>query len=62
MYRVTRLTNKWYAVDFGDDIDDEAKGDIEIFAREGTPVVIVNDLADMEEFGVEENEITVIVK
>lgn len=61
MFRVTKLS-KWYAVEFGDEIDDVAKDDIEQFVSEGVPVVIVEDLADMEDLGVSEDEIQIVIK
>ena len=52
MIRITRMSNKLYGFDMGNVSDNEIMEDIRSFTDEGTPVLLVESLEDVAEFGV----------
>ena len=50
MLRVVRMSGKYYGFDMSDESDREKMKQIEGFLDEGTPVILVNDLSDLESF------------
>ena len=55
MIRVCKLTGKWYGCEFSD-LKME-RDNIKAFVEEGTPVIIVNDLSDVDELFDERPEV-----
>lgn len=58
MYRVTKLSHAWYAKQISSVAQDEEN--IEVFANEGTPVIIVDSLEDLESIDIDPSEIEVV--
>lgn len=58
MYRLAKLGNKWYALEIDNIRNDEEN--IKEFVAEGTPVVLLEDLDDMEELGVKKRNIEIV--
>lgn len=42
MYRIIKLSNKWYGLEI-DDIEDDLEN-LQIFSDEGTPILIVDEV------------------
>jgi len=67
MFRIVKLTSKWYALNLGDkDFQDVIDNDPEVknvtqFLYEGQPVIFVHELEEFAEVhGVDINEIQII--
>jgi hypothetical protein len=56
MIRITKMSGKIYGKRISS-IEDDAEN-IEIFANEGTPVIIVNSLDDLEVFDIDPSDVT----
>jgi hypothetical protein len=55
------MTGKWYAKEFEEDHVEQELDDIMLFANEGTPVVLIDDLESFcDEMDVELSEIEVV--
>jgi hypothetical protein len=58
-YRTSKMSGKVYAVEFND-LNDEMEN-ISLLVREGTPVIIGDDLDDIAElFNIETSEIIIV--
>jgi len=53
MYRVTCLDNNWYALEIEEDCLDDEIEVIHALVRDGTPVILVDDLTDLEDVHVD---------
>jgi len=54
MIRIMKLSSKYYGIEF--DLDESNHIDeIKEFVDQGDPILIVNDLEDVENFGIYEN-------
>lgn len=62
MFRVTVMSGTPYAVELGDH-PDNIKSDadnIHTFASEGNPVIIVDELEELEDFGIDPGDVQVV--
>jgi len=59
MIRITRMSGHYYGkrVDLTDRDDRE---DINIFTDEGTPCILVNELEDLENLGIDASEVEMV--
>jgi len=62
MYRLVKMSDKWYGVEVSDlySLTDDELEDISIFVGEGTPVMLVDDLSDLENIGLSADDIEVV--
>lgn len=60
MIRVTKMSNKYYGVELTDDLEHEMK-EIAGFVNEGTPVIIVHSIDELEEFDIYE-DVTMVIR
>ena len=58
MIRVTKMSGKWYGIKIFSLMKDH--DNIMQFIREGTPVVIVDNLEDVEELGINPAEVEMV--
>ncbi len=59
MYRVIKIRGKFYGIEI-DSIDDDIEN-IEGFIETGDPVILCDELEDLEIFGIDETEIKMVV-
>lgn len=59
MLRVMKMSGKWYGINSDLTDDDEIKN-IEVFVSEGTPIILVNDLSDLEDLGIDASEVEMV--
>lgn len=59
MIRVTKLSGKYYAYDMGSQDDEQIIEDIRNFVSQGTPVIVVDSLRDLEDFEIYDDVIIV---
>jgi len=62
MFRVTRMSGNYYAMKLADDasaIEDDAEN-IHQFASEGNPVIIVDELEELEDLGTDPGDVEVV--
>lgn len=59
MYRVIKQSGKYYALEV-DIADDDEQENIDIFVNEGTPVILVNDLEDLDALDIDVDEVQII--
>lgn len=61
MKRIIRFstTGKYYGIELSEDLEKEME-EIQTFVNEGTPVIIVNDLDDLDSLGIYPDEIEMI--
>ena len=59
MYRVVKISNKYYGVEI-DSVDDDIEN-MEGFIETGDPVILCDELEDLEIFGIDETEIKMVV-
>lgn len=60
MYRIVQLSGNYYGYKFQTDDRDEMMEEIEDFTSQGTAVLIVEDLHDLHDFGIDESEIEMV--
>ena len=62
MIRVIKMSGTFYGVEISDDDDDAVKemAQINIFAQEGTPVIIVGELDVLEELGIDPDSVVMV--
>jgi len=60
MLRVVRMSGKYYGFDMSDESDREKMKQIEGFIDEGTPVILVNDLSDLESLDIDPTEVKMV--
>jgi hypothetical protein len=60
MLRVVRMSGKYYGFDMSDESDREKMKQIEGFLDEGTPVILVNDLSDLESLDIDPTEVKMV--
>lgn len=53
------MSGKWYGINSDLTDDDEIKN-IEVFVSEGTPIILVNDLSDLEDLGIDASEVEMV--
>ena len=58
MYRVVKISNKYYGVEI-DSVEDDMKN-IESFIETGDPVILCDELDDLEIFDIDMSEIKMI--
>lgn len=59
MIRIVKMSNKYYGIEI-DSIEDDLEN-IKDFIDQGTPVILVNDLEDLEfTYGISEDEIILV--
>jgi collagenase-like PrtC family protease len=64
MYRITIMSGKFYAVKI--DLSNTEKQtkreieEIETFTSEGTPIILVNELEDLEELGIDVDDVLMV--
>lgn len=56
MIQIIKLSNTFYAKEIEIDIYSQRE-DIKTFLSEGTPVILCNDLSDLEELGIDISEV-----
>ncbi len=54
------MSGKFYAVELSDDISDDELEQINAYADEGTPVIIVGDLLDLEELDIDPDSVELV--
>ena len=59
MIRVTVMSGAYYGVELSGDTEKEME-QIEVFASEGTPVIIVGDLSDLEEMEIDPDSVQMV--
>jgi len=55
MIRIVKMSRKYYGIELSDDLEKEME-EIQTFVNEGNPVIIVNDLDDLDDFIYEDVE------
>ena len=60
MIRICKMSGKLYGYDMRNKDNDEVVEDIEGFVNEGTPVIVVNDLDDLEAFDIDPSEVKMV--
>ena len=58
MYHVVKISGKFKSVDVSNLQDDDKSERIQDYINEGTPVIIVNDLSDLFQLGIDEEEVS----
>ena len=62
MYRLVRLSSKWYAVSINE-LNEEETDEIKTFVDEGNCVVLVEDLEDFADtFGCDVGDIQIVIR
>jgi len=61
MIRVIKMSGQYYGVELTDDLEKEMD-EIAIFIREGTPVIIVEELEDLEELEIDSEVVEMVVR
>ena len=60
MIHATKMSGTWYAVDVTELDQDEQNERISSFTSVGTPVILVGELEDLEEIGIELEEVRIV--
>lgn len=62
MIRVVKMSGTLYGVEISGDDDDSVKemAQINTFSQEGTPVIIVGELDDLEELGIDSDSVVMV--
>ena len=58
MIRITKMSGRFYGIKASSVMADAHN--IETFAKESTPVIIVDSLEDLEDLGIEADEVTMV--
>ena len=58
MYRIVQMSGKYYGIELPSDAEEAIK-EITDFVRDGTPVVIVQELSELEELDIYDDVILV---
>ncbi len=59
MIRVIKQSGRYYGLTVDIDSEEEQEN-IELFTSEGTPVILVNDIEDLEEIDIDPNEVEMV--
>ena len=59
MIRVTKMTGKFYGIKVDINSSDEIDN-INTFTGDGTPVILVNDLEDLEDLDIDPKNVTMV--
>jgi len=60
MIRIVKLSRKYYGFDMGDIDPDDVVKQIEGFTDQGDPVLLVNELRDLEEWDIDPSEVKMV--
>jgi len=60
MIRIARLSGTYYGIDM-DIYDEDELENIEVFTSEGTPVILVDSLEDLEALDIDPDDVQMVV-
>lgn len=61
MYHIVKMSGKLYGADVSELDADDLMERLEGFANEGTPALIVGELDDVADFGIDVEDITIVI-
>lgn len=59
MIRITKMSGKYYGIEVSDDTEKEME-DIISFVEQGTPVILVNSIDDLEDIGIYDADVIMV--
>ena len=64
MIRIVKMSGKYYGTEikFGFFNSDDEIEQIEEFVNEGTPVILVNELQDLESLGIDPDDVQMVIR
>lgn len=60
MIRIVKLTQRYYGFDMEHATNDEIMSQIESFISQGSPVLLVEDIEDAEQFDIDPDDIEMV--